>query len=97
GTSATCSSGPTRAAAVPDTIDVEALPPTQWLLLEALAARTQLGAPFWTVRRERLGPAIRGLEDAGLIGTQPVTDHHVRVWLTDAGRAIHDQQPDPQT
>jgi hypothetical protein len=68
-------------------VDVDALPPTQYLILEVLAARYRLGEQHWTFP-DRLAPAGRALEDAGLIWTRsgPVP-HYFEARFTDAGRA----------
>jgi hypothetical protein len=73
--------------AEPTAADVDALPPTQYLVMEVLAARHRLGEPFWTFP-SRLAPAIGALEEAGLVWSDSApTPRHVRVWLTDTGRA----------
>jgi len=66
---------------------VDALPVTQLLVLEALAARDRLGEPTWTFT-DRCRPALRALESAGLAGWEGgVAQHTVRAWLTDLGRS----------
>jgi hypothetical protein len=72
------------AEAVP--VDVDALPPTQFLLLEVLAARTRLGEHLWTFPTSVLH-AARRLQDHGLVevfgAPEPKT---FRARLSDAGR-----------
>jgi len=66
---------------------VDALPVTQLLVLEILAARDRLGESTWTFT-DRCRPALRALEDAGLAGWKNgVAQHTVRAWLTDLGRS----------
>lgn len=69
------------------TIDVDTLPPTQYLILEVLAARYRTGESTWTFP-SRLKPALDALSAAGLIvwkrGFEPGT---ALAWFTDAGRA----------
>lgn len=65
--------------------DVDALPPTQLLVLEVLAARHRLGERLWPFP-SRLQPQIGALCRLGLVweasGNVPYT---VRAGLTDAG------------
>jgi hypothetical protein len=67
-------------------VDTDDLPPTQYLILEVLAARWRTGAELWTFPN-RLRWALLALADAGLIallsGVEPRT---VRARLTEAGR-----------
>jgi len=67
-------------------INVDALPPTQQLTLEVLAARSRLGEHAWTFQ-SRLGSVLEALACAGLIwwkhGVMPKT---CLAGLTDAGR-----------
>jgi hypothetical protein len=66
------------------------LPPTQYLLMEVLAARHRLGEHVWTFPNA-CRPAARRLEAAGLIRwkdspapgcfTAWMTDHGCRQWL----------------
>jgi DNA-binding MarR family transcriptional regulator len=68
-------------------VDTDRLPPTQYLILEVLAARHRTGEQLWTFP-QRLTPALRALEEAGLVGWKGGTaEKTVRAWLTDAGRA----------
>jgi hypothetical protein len=61
--------------------------PTEYLVLEVLAARYRLGEHTWTFPT-RLAPQLRGLEDAGLLGFKPgVAEGSYTAWLTDAGTA----------
>lgn len=54
----------TAPASVP--IDSDSLPPTQYLILEVLAARYRTGESYWTFP-DRLAPAARKLEEVGLV------------------------------
>lgn len=69
-----------------ETVDVDALPPTQYLILEVLAARYRMGEHHWTFP-DRCAPAARALEQAGLVwlrsGPAP---HAFEARFTDAGR-----------
>ena len=81
--------------------DVDALPPTQYLVMETLAARHRLGEQFWTFPHRIASAAIQALEGAGLVWSRAApTPGAVQVSLTDAGRAavLHDsyQPPAPQ-
>ena len=65
----------------------ESLPPTEYLIMETLAARFRLGEHGWTFPsnvKARLG----SLERRGLVGFKaaPVYGYQL-AWLTDAGRA----------
>lgn len=69
------------------TVDVDSLPPTQYLILDVLAARHRLGEHCWTFP-DRLRQALDALTDAGLIEQKSApTPRATRAWLTDAGRA----------
>jgi hypothetical protein len=67
-------------------VDVDSLPPIQYLILEVLAARYRLGEHSWTFPTRLRGHADK-LADAGLVGWKhgnlPRT---ILVWLTDTGR-----------
>lgn len=67
-------------------VDVDTLPPTQYLVMEVLAARYRLGETCWTFPT-RLNATIMALGEAGLVwdvgGNVPQT---TRVMLTDAGK-----------
>jgi len=66
--------------------DVDALPPTQYLVLEVLAARHRLGENLWPFR-STLAPALRRLEQLGLVWTMHGSvENTVRAGLTEAGR-----------
>ena len=67
-------------------VDTDSLPPTQYLVLEVLAARARLGEACWTFP-SRLKPALNALQSLGLIWWRhaPIPDH-VQAYLTDAGR-----------
>ena len=78
--------GAALAEPVSAAVDVDTLPPTQYLVMEVLAARTRLGETIWPFP-DRLRPALTALADAGLLsrldGNVP---HTCRAYLTDAGR-----------
>lgn len=64
----------------------EDLPPTQYLILEVLAARYRLGEQMWTFP-DRLRPALNALQERGLIWWRSApTPHDVQAYLTDVGR-----------
>lgn len=64
----------------------ESLPPTQYLMLEVLAARHRLGETCWTFPSTHT-PTARALATLGLVGYKsgnvPQT---IIVWLTEAGQ-----------
>ncbi len=67
-------------------LDTDTLPPTQYLILEVLAARERIGEPFWPFP-SRLRSALAALERLGLLHY----DHHntprnLRARLTGRGR-----------
>lgn len=67
-------------------VDVDTLPPTQYLVLDVLAARHRLGEPWWTFP-SRLRPAVTALEQAGLVfGMHGIVGGTIRAGLTGAGR-----------
>lgn len=70
------------------TVDVDRLPPTQYLILECLAARVRTGEHLWSFP-DRVKPQLRELASAGLIGWQsspaPGACH---AWFTDTGRKL---------
>jgi hypothetical protein len=75
------SAPPTAASA-----DVDTLPPTQYLILETLAARLRLGETRWPFPR-RLLPALNVLENLGLLWFESdVAPGVYRAALTAAGR-----------
>jgi hypothetical protein len=62
-------------------IDVDALPPTQYLVMEVLAARYRTGESCWTFP-SRPTPAMRALEDIGAVRWKSgVVQNTVLVWL----------------
>lgn len=66
---------------------VDALPPTQYLIMEVLAARERAGEQSWPFPA-RLRPALRALQAAALVQPhEPTGSGMVRVRLTDIGRA----------
>lgn len=73
----------------PDTLTaaVDDLPPTQYLIMEVLAARHRTGEHTWTFPT-RLRPHLRHLATAGLIDWKAGTVHGTALaWLTDTGRS----------
>lgn len=72
----------------PDPVDVELLPPTQYLVLEVLAARHRTGEHMWTLPAvPAVTRAVNALARHGLIGVKGgnVPRTHL-AWLTDFGR-----------
>jgi len=66
--------------------DVDALPPTQYLVLEVLGARHRLGENLWPFR-STLAPALRRLEQLGLVWTMHGSvENTIRAGLTAPGR-----------
>jgi hypothetical protein len=67
--------------------DVDSLPPTQYLILDVLAARWRTGEEHWTLPN-RCASAARALERAGLVWLRsgPVPGCF-EARFTDAGRA----------
>lgn len=74
-------------------VDVNSLPPTQYLLLDVLQARYRMGESHWTFPTS-LERHARKLEDLGVVwlrsGPAPGA---FEVWLTDAGRELLLSQP----
>jgi hypothetical protein len=67
--------------------DVDSLPPTQYLILEVLAARYRLGEHTWPFP-SRLNAAGEALAAAGLIAwVSHPAPYTRRAWLTDVGKA----------
>ncbi|MBM0203249.1 hypothetical protein JNW90_09095 [Micromonospora sp. STR1s_5] len=70
-----------------DIIDTDDLPPTQYLILEVLAARHRTSETLWTFP-SKLRPHMEALERLGLIqwksGIVPKT---VMAWLTEQGKS----------
>ena len=75
-----------------DALDTDNLPPTQYLILEVLAARHRLGEQLWTFPT-RLRSYVERLADLGLVGWKSgIAPKTVMVWLTEAGgRAAMDE------
>lgn len=70
------------------TPDPDRLPPTQYLILDVLAARYRLGEPYWSFPTS-VRWALLGLQDAGLVeilGT--AAPRAFRVRLTAAGKKL---------
>ena len=62
------------------------LPPTQYLVMEVLAARHRTGEQLWTFP-SNLAVPLRALEDLGLVTVMHgITSGSLRARLTDAGR-----------
>ena len=68
-------------------METEDLPPTQYLIMETLAARARLGETCWPFPT-RLRPALTALQDRGLLwfDSGPVPGR-LRTFLTSQGRA----------
>jgi hypothetical protein len=68
-------------------VDTDELPPTQYLILEVLAARWRLGERLWTFPTS-CRPAAAKLAELGLTNWRSgPAAHTIQVWLTEAGRA----------
>jgi hypothetical protein len=68
-------------------VDVDQLPPTQYLILEVLAARYRCGETLWTFE-SRFRWHLLALESGGLIHLMHgVEARTVRAGLTEAGKA----------
>lgn len=66
-------------------VDPGDLPPTQYLVLEVLAARARTGEPAWTFPTS-IRPALDELARRGLVGYKPSpAPDACLVWLTDHG------------
>ncbi|MFJ8690312.1 hypothetical protein [Micromonospora wenchangensis] len=70
-------------------LDTDNLPPTQYLILEVLAARHRLGEPCWTFpSRPGIRTAVAALNVAGLVTWKSSpAPRAVLVWLTEAGKS----------
>lgn len=63
------------------------LPPTQYLILDVLAARYRCGESLWTFP-SKLAVPLRALEDAGLVSVMHgVAPNTLRARLTEQGKA----------
>lgn len=70
-----------------EAVDVDGLPPTQYLIVEVLAARWRTGEATWPFPT-RLRPQLCELSNAGLITWEYAREPGmVRARFTDAGRA----------
>lgn len=71
------------------TTDIDSLPPTEYLILEVLAARHRLGEQLWTFPNQpRLVAAAHMLARRGLIGVKSgVAPASIQAWLTEGGRS----------
>lgn len=68
---------------MPEELD---LTPTEWLIMEVLAARWRLGEPRWPFPN-RLKPTLRSLQTKGLISFKGHTiEKHQTAWLTTDGK-----------
>lgn len=67
--------------------DADQLPPTQYLIMEVLAARHRLGTPTWPFPRT-LKHALTALEAAGLINHMSGPSGSINATLTDVGRSV---------
>ena len=66
--------------------DIGALSPTEYLIMDVLAARARLGETCWTFP-SRLRPVIESLARCGLLWWKPgIVERTVLAFLTDAGR-----------
>ncbi|WP_422744289.1 hypothetical protein ACN27B_08560 [Micromonospora sp. WMMD754] len=71
----------------PPVADADDLPPTQYLILEVLAARHRTGETLWTFPA-KLRPHMDALANLGLIGWKSgITEGTIRAWLTEQGLA----------
>lgn len=69
-----------------DSVDTDRLPPTQYLILEVLAARYRTGEQVWTFPTRFRG-ALRGLAYTGLVAYKSgVVGRTYLAWLTEAGK-----------
>ena len=74
-------------------IDVDALPPTLYLMCDVLTARCRMGETYWTFP-DRLQPVARRLEELGLVWVRSgPAPRAFQVWLTDLGRQVLVSQP----
>jgi hypothetical protein len=68
-------------------VTTDDLPPTQYLIMEVLAARARLGETCWTFPT-RLRAALTALQERGLLWFDSApTPGDLRTFLTDHGRA----------
>lgn len=67
-------------------VNVDQLPPTQYLILDDLGGRWRSGETLWTFP-SRLRVAVEALAALGLVGWKSgVVERTIQVWLTDAGQ-----------
>ena len=67
-------------------VNTDSLPPTEYLILEVLAARTRLGEHAWTFPA-RLNKALESLARRGLVSWKAASiERHSLAWLTALGR-----------
>lgn len=80
-------------------VDVDSLPPTEYLIMDALAARARLGETHWTFP-SRLRAAMVSLADRDLLWWQRgPTPRTIQAFLTGEGRAavLYENYKDPCT
>ena len=70
---------------MPDVLDIESLTPSEYLMMEVLAARHRLGEAWWTFPKDQ-SPTARKLEARGLVWSKSgVAQGTIRVCLTSTG------------
>lgn len=70
-----------------DPIDIDNLPPTQYLVMEVLAARARTGESLWTFP-SNLAVPLRSLEQLGLVSVMHgVAPASLRARLTETGKS----------
>jgi hypothetical protein len=68
--------------------DTDSLPPTQYLVMDVLAARARLGEQMWTFPSS-LRPVLNALQERGLLWWKSgVVEKTCQAFLTDAGREM---------
>lgn len=66
---------------------LDGLTPTEYLVMEVLAARYRLGEDVWTFPSETVR-AAKNLEAKGFVGWKSgVCENTLQLWLTDGGKA----------
>lgn len=70
---------------MPDVLDIESLTPSEYLMMEVLAARHRLGETLWTFPKDQ-SPTARKLEARGLVWSKSgIAQGTIQVYLTSAG------------
>jgi hypothetical protein len=86
---------------VTGSVDVDSLPPTQYLIMDTLAARYRTGEHLWTFpTMPGIVRATHDLARAGLVGMKSgIGPKTIQVWLTDAGETavLRDGWENPAT